>query len=190
MKKQFLLFVSMLLLFSVSCNNNSSNTDSTNVNAIPVKAEQEKADYAIVIHGGAGTIKKENMTDEKEAGIKAAMNKALDVGEEILKNGGSSMDAITQTIMVLENSPYFNAGKGAVFNHDGKNEMDASFMDGKTQNAGAVGGVSNIKNPILAARAVMENSVHVMLSGKGAEEFAAEQGIEQIDPKYFHTDFR
>jgi beta-aspartyl-peptidase (threonine type) len=90
----------------------------------------------------------------------------------------------------MENSPLFNAGKGAVFANDGTNQMDASIMDGKTQNAGAIGGVSNIKNPIVAARAVMEQSVHVMLSGKGAEEFAGEQGLEIVDPKYFHTDRR
>ena len=107
-----------------------------------------------------------------------------------MKNGGSSLDAITKTIMHLENSPHFNAGKGAVFTNAGTNELDASIMDGRSQNAGAVGGVSIIKNPITAARAVMEISDHVMLSGEGADQFAKEQGLELVDNKYFHTESR
>jgi len=151
-----------------------------------------------VIHGGAGVITKENMSDEtkenmsdeKEKVVTAVLNAALDAGEAVLKSGGSSMDAVEKTIMILENSEHFNAGKGAVFTNAGTNELDASFMYGATQNAGAVGGVSNIKNPITAARAVMEKSEHVLLTGKGAEAFAAEQGIQTIDPSYFHTDRR
>ncbi|MEL6925401.1 MAG: isoaspartyl peptidase/L-asparaginase [Bacteroidota bacterium] len=192
MKNVRLLFLLTLLIsFSESCKMPAPG-DSKEVaaSATPTEAEPERAEYAIVIHGGAGTIKKENMTAEKEAGINAALNAALDVGEKILQDGGTALDAITQTIMILENSPYFNAGKGAVFTHEEKNELDASIMDGQTQNAGAIGGVTNIKNPILAARAVMENSVHVMLSGAGAEAFAKSQGIEQVDPSYFHTDSR
>jgi len=150
----------------------------------------KKADYALVIHGGAGTILKENITPEREAEITAVLNKALDVGEAILKAGGSSMDAIEKTIMILEDSPFFNAGKGAVFTNAGRNEMDASFMDGKTQEAGAVGGITNVRNPILAARAVMEKSEHVLLTGKGAEEFAEKAGLELADPDYFHTEHR
>jgi len=119
-----------------------------------------------------------------------ALDEALTIGEEILKKGGTSLDAVERTIMYMENSPLFNAGKGAVFTHDGTNEMDASIMDGRTQNAGAVSGVSNIRNPITAARAVMERSEHVMLSGKGAEEFAVDQGIEIVDPSYFYTERR
>ena len=202
MKNLLSLSIILLLIFSVSCIHSNSKQHLANQPESlgragaekeknePIQPEQKKADYAIAIHGGAGTILKKNMKPEREKEITAVLNKALDAGEDILKKGGTAMDAITQTIMVLENSPHFNAGKGAVFTHEGKNELDASFMDGKTQNAGAVGGVTNIKNPILAARAVMEKSKHVMLSGKGAEEFAKEQGIEQVDPSYFHTDFR
>ena len=155
------------------------------------KAGIQKAPaYAIVIHGGAGTITKANMTDEKEKAFREKLNEALEVGETILKNGGTSADAVTQTIIVMENSPLFNSGKGAVFTNKGINELDASFMDGKTQNAGAVGGVTNIKNPILAARAVLEKSEHVLLTGEGAEQFAKEMGIEQVDNSYFRTEHR
>ena len=153
-------------------------------------AEMERPEYAIVIHGGAGTILKENMTPEKEKAYLDALNKSLDIGEEILKNGGSSMDAVEEAIKYMEDSPLFNAGKGAVFTHEGKNEMDASFMFGKDQNAGAVGGITNIKHPISAARAVLEKSEHVMMAGKGAEQFAENQGLEIVDPKYFYTERR
>lgn len=147
----------------------------------------ERAEYSIAIHGGAGTILKENMTPEKEKAYLAALNGALDVGEKILAAGGDGKDAVEQTIMYLENIPLFNAGKGAVFTNAGINELDASFMDGATRNAGAVGGVTTIKNPIRAARQVMENSEHVMLTGKGAEQFAVERGLDTVDNKYFYT---
>ena len=150
----------------------------------------EKPEYAIVIHGGAGTILKESMTAEKEAAYLEALNDALDAGENILKNGGTSLEAVEKTIMSMEDSPLFNAGKGAVFTNAGTNELDASVMDGKTQNAGAVGGVKTVRNPIQAAIAVMENSVHVMLAGTGADEFAAEQGLTTVDNSYFHTERR
>lgn len=150
----------------------------------------ERAEYAIAIHGGAGTILKENMTPEKEKAYIEALNAALDIGEGILREGGSSIDAVEQTIIYLENSPLFNAGKGAVFTHEGRNELDASIMDGATRNAGAVGGVTTVKNPILAARAVMERSEHVLLTGKGAEQFAEEQGLEIVEPEYFYTEDR
>ena len=150
----------------------------------------EKAEYAIVIHGGAGTIKKENMSDEKEAAYRAALNAALDVGEEILKGGGTALEAVEKTIIVLEDSPLFNAGKGAVFTHEGRNELDASVMNGADRNAGAVGGVTIVKSPIQAAIAVMEKSPHVMLTGEGAEEFAIEQGLDTVSNKYFYTDRR
>lgn len=153
-------------------------------------AEMERPEYAIVIHGGAGTILKANMTEEKEKAYLEAMNKALDIGEEILKQGGSSLDAVEQSIRFMEDSPLFNAGKGAVFTHEGRNEMDASFMFGKDQNAGAVGGVTNIKHPISAARAVLEKSEHVMMAGKGAEEFSRLQDLEIVDPSYFKTERR
>ncbi len=149
-----------------------------------------KPAYALVIHGGAGVILKENMTTEREKAYLRELNVALDIGEEILRNGGTSLDAVQKTIMHMEDSELFNAGKGAVFNHEGKNEMDAAIMHGEKLMAGAVGGVRNIRNPIIAARAVMENSPHVMLAGKGAEEFARLQGIEQVDPSWFFTERR
>ena len=152
--------------------------------------EMERPEYAIVIHGGAGTILKKNMTPEKEKAYLDALNIALDKGEAILKNGGSSLDAVEQAIRFMEDSPLFNAGKGAVFTNEGKNEMDASFMYGKDQNAGAVGGVTNIKHPISAARAVLEKSEHVMMAGRGAEQFAESKGLEIVDPSYFYTERR
>lgn len=146
--------------------------------------------YAIVIHGGAGTILKENFTSEKEAQYKSVLKNALMVGDSVLKNGGSSLDAVEKTIHILENSPLFNAGKGAVFTNSGKNELDASIMWGKDLNAGAVAGVDDLKNPISAARKVMENSEHVMLSGRGASEFAKTQGLKIVDSSYFFTQNR
>ncbi|PHI19959.1 beta-aspartyl-peptidase [Lewinellaceae bacterium SD302] len=156
-------------------------------------AEETKIDrpeYALVIHGGAGTILKENMTDERAAAIRNAMETAMQKGEEVLSSGGSAAEAVEQTIWLLEDSPYFNAGKGAVFTSNGTNEMDASFMTGHDLNAGAVGGITNVKHPISAARAVLEKSEHVMLSGKGAEQFAEEQELEIVDPRYFYTEER
>ena len=149
-----------------------------------------KAEFSIVIHGGAGTILRENMTPEDEAAYKAKLEEAIKVGYEILKNGGSSLDAVEKTINVMEDSPLFNAGKGAVFTNAETNELDASIMDGKTLNAGASAGTTNVRNPINLARAIMEKSPHVMLSGKGAEEFAKEQGIQIVDPSYFFTERR
>lgn len=154
------------------------------------KPAQQRAEYALVIHGGAGTIRKEDLSPEKEAAIRAALDAALTVGEDILKNGGSAMDAVEKAITLLEDSPEFNAGRGAVFTYDGKNELDASFMDGSSQKAGAVGGVTNIKNPIKLARLVMEKSQHVLLTGRGAEEFGKEQGVEIAKPEYFKTEER
>jgi beta-aspartyl-peptidase (threonine type) len=145
---------------------------------------------AIVIHGGAGTITKASMTDEKEAAIRATLKASLQAGYRELLKGTPSTQAVTAAINVMENSPLFNAGKGAVFNADGKNEMDASIMEGAGLNAGAVASVSHIKNPIDLASRVMTESEHVMLMGDGAEEFARQQGFEMMDPKYFHTDFR
>ena len=147
-------------------------------------------EFAIIIHGGAGTILKKNLTPEKEAAYKAKLEEAIKVGHTILKNGGTSGDAVVKTIQVMEESPLFNAGKGAVFTNDGTNELDASFMDGKTQNAGAVAGVKDIKSPIEAARKVMTDSEHVMLSGKGASKFAKEKGLEIVNPSYFYTERR
>ena len=146
--------------------------------------------YVMVIHGGAGTIDKDQMTDEKEKAYTAALTEALQAGYNMIQDGRSSLDAVQASINVMENSPLFNAGKGAVFTHDGKNEMDASIMEGKTLMAGAVAGVTNIKNPINAARAVMEKSEHVMMAGKGAELFAALNGCDTVSPSYFFTQER
>jgi len=146
--------------------------------------------YVMVIHGGAGTILKKNMTPEKEAAYTAALTLALQKGYEQIKAGKTSLDAVEAAIHVLEDSPLFNAGKGAVFTHDGRNEMDAAIMDGKTLMAGAVAGVTVIRNPISAARAVMEKSEHVMMVGPGAEAFAKQSGLTIVDPKYFFTEER
>lgn len=147
-------------------------------------------EYAIAIHGGAGAILKENMTPELDSAYRQALDEALSIGEAILKEGGAAMDAVEQTIVYLENCPLFNAGKGAVLTYDGIAELDASFMDGATQKAGAVGGMRIIKNPIRAARAVMERSPHVLLTGPGAEAFAREQGLDTVPNDYFITEKR
>lgn len=130
------------------------------------------------------------MTDSLETAYKEILEKAIRVGHKILEDGGDAMDAVTATINVMEDSPLFNAGKGAVFTHEETNELDASVMDGKTLNAGAVAGVTRIKNPIDLAREVMDNSDHVMLAGKGAEIFAETRGIALVDPEYFFTERR
>jgi L-asparaginase / beta-aspartyl-peptidase len=146
--------------------------------------------FAFVIHGGAGTIPREKMTPEREAQMRAVLEEALRKGHGILARGGSSLDAVTAAIVLLEDSPYYNAGKGAVFTHDGKNELDASIMYGPTLAAGAVASVRTVKNPILLARAVMEKSPHVMMVAEGAERFGESVGIEIVDPSYFYTDER
>ena len=146
--------------------------------------------FVLVIHGGAGTILKSQMTPEKEKVYQQGLNDALQTGYNILSKGGAALDAVEASIKVLEDNPLFNAGKGAVFTNEGKNELDASIMDGKTLKAGAVAGVTTIKNPITAARAVMDKSEHVMMAGKGAEKFAQQQGCTIVDPSYFFTEDR
>lgn len=146
--------------------------------------------YVLVIHGGAGTILKSQMTPEKEKAYQAALDKALETGYAILEKGGTALDAVEAAVRVMEDNPLFNAGKGAVFTNEGKNELDAAIMNGKTLAAGSVAGVTTIRNPITAARAVMEKSPHVMLTGKGAEAFAKENGLEIVDPSYFFTEDR
>tara|TARA_R100000750_G_scaffold17581_2_gene11598 strand:+ start:58786 stop:59781 length:996 start_codon:yes stop_codon:yes gene_type:complete len=146
--------------------------------------------FAIVIHGGAGAILKKNMTPEMEKAYQEKLQEALNSGYAILKNGGSAIDAVEKTIVVMEDSPLFNAGKGAVYTNAATNELDASIMDGKTLNAGAVSGVRNVKNPIKLVRLVMEESEHVMLSGKGAENFAKLHKIEMVDSAYFYNEHR
>ena len=180
MKNFFIAIVTFAFL--LSCTSESTKKEALNTKKVN--------DYAIIIHGGAGTILKKNMSDEKEAAYKAKLEEAITVGHTILKNGGTSQEAVVKTIQVMEESPLFNAGKGAVFTHEETNELDASFMDGKTLNAGAVAGVTNVKSPIELAVKIMTDSDHVMLSGKGASIFAKEKGLEIVDPSYFFTDRR
>ena len=146
--------------------------------------------FSLALHGGAGTLPKSDMSSEQEERYRAGLELALAAGYAVLEGGGSSVDAVTRAIVVLEDDPSFNAGRGAVFTLDGRNELDASIMDGGTLGAGAVCGVSHIKNPILLARAVMEQSDHVFLSGAGAEEFAHAQGFEWVPQDYFYTESR
>ncbi len=143
--------------------------------------------WSIVLHGGAGNMKKENFTQEQIDNYQAELLKALEIGKTILANGGTSLDAVEQVVRYLENCPLFNAGKGAVFTHDGKNELDAAIMDGRNLMAGAIAGVGDIKNPISTARLVMEKSAHVMMVGKGASDFARSMGAEMVDSSYFFT---
>ncbi len=151
---------------------------------------QPVASFGLVIHGGAGTITKENTSPEKEKLYSEKLKEVLQTGYKILNKGGSALDAVEKCINMMEDSPLFNSGKGAVFAANGKNELDASIMEGKTLNAGAVAGVTHIKNPISLARLVMEKSPHVLLAREGAEAFAQEQGIELVDEKYFFTESR
>lgn len=146
--------------------------------------------YFLVMHGGAGTIERSQMTPAMEKAHRDGMEQALRAGYEVLQRGGSSLDAVEASIRVLEDNPLFNAGKGAVFTHEGTNELDASIMDGKTLSAGAIAGVKHIRNPISLARLVMEKSPHVMLTGEGAEAFARKMGVTLVDQKYFYTEER
>jgi L-asparaginase / beta-aspartyl-peptidase len=161
----------------------------TNLNA-QKSPQSGRENYVLVIHGGAGTILKKNMTPEKEQAYQTALQQALQAGYAILSKGGSALDAVEAAVRLMEDSPLFNAGKGAVFTHEGRNELDAAIMSGKNLAAGSVASVTTIKNPISAARAVMEKSEHVMLIGSGAERFAKEKGLEIVDPSYFYTEDR
>ena len=172
MLRYFSFFLLLLILGTISCSEGLDN-------------QKLKPDYVLVIHGGAGSILKENFSEEKEVAYRQKLNEALEAGSDILHNGGSSVEAVEQVIKILENSPLFNAGKGAVFNALGQNTMDAAIMDGKSLNAGAVAGVRKIKNPITAAKAVMEQSRHVFLIGEGADAFASDIGLEMVDTSYF-----
>lgn len=158
--------------------------------AAMAQTTESKPPIAIAIHGGAGTILPESMTPQQEAAYHAMLEVALQTGYSVLQEGGSSVDAVAAAITVLEDSPLFNAGKGAVFTADGKNELDASIMNGATLQAGAVAGVTRIKNPIRLARLVMGNSKHVLLAREGAEAFAAEHGMPLVEPEYFRTEER
>jgi beta-aspartyl-peptidase (threonine type) len=154
-----------------------------------LKAQSLKK-HALVLHGGAGVMSEKLMTTEKQKEYITVLNRALQVGDSVLTAGGTSMDAVEKTIMVMEDSPLFNAGKGAVFTHEGTVELDASVMDGKTLAAGAVAGIKDIRNPIRLARTVMEKSEHVLLTGSGASQFAVEQGFKLVPNSYFYTEKR
>lgn len=153
-------------------------------------AEQTRRKWALVAHGGAGAISRGQLSPEQEAAYRASMAGAAGAGAAILRGGGSAMDAVETAIQVLEDDPLFNAGRGAAFTADGRNELDASIMDGATLSAGAVAGLTTTRHPISAARAVIEGSAHVMLAGEGADAFARSQGLEQVDPGYFFTERR
>ena len=146
--------------------------------------------YSLALHGGAGTITRASLTEEKEKAYTSALLAALTIGETVLKKGGAAMDAVIQTIVSLEDCPLFNAGKGSVFTAEGLHEMDASIMKGENLEAGAVAGVQRIKNPILLAKEIMENSDHVLLSGTGAEEFARQQKLIFETEEYFFDAYR
>ena len=165
-------YLCLLIILLSSCNNNDENK------------------IAIVIHGGAGIILKEDISKSKEDSIINKLNEAVSMGWGLLKDGESSELAVIETIKILEDSPLFNAGKGSVFNSDGKVENDASIMRGNDLNAGASSGTSNVKNPITLAADVMNHSEYVFLSGKGAEKFAKERNLEIVENEYFHTEFR
>ena len=179
MKTKLIVFSSLLIialaLFSYKSN---------------IKPSPERLAWAIVIHGGAGGMTKENLSPELDKEYRASLSLAINTGKKILADGGSALDAVEQTIRTMEDNPLFNAGKGAVFTHEGRNELDAAIMDGSNLAAGAVAGVTDIKNPITAARRVMTNSPHVMLAGAGASQFAKEQGLEIVPPSYFYTEKR
>lgn len=179
---RILIFFPFILALSCSPTNESDQMETYE--------NKMKREYALVIHGGAGTILKENMTAEMEAQYIKVLEESLIIGKEILAAGGKSIDAVEKVIHHMEDSPLFNAGKGAVFTNDGKNEHDASIMEGRKQEAGAIGGIGIVKHPISAARAVLEKSDHVLLTGKGAEQFARENDLELVDPSYFYTERR
>jgi beta-aspartyl-peptidase (threonine type) len=177
--KQMKNLLPLLLIFLWSCQmDNKTN-----------KAEP-KADWAIVVHGGAGNIDPDQLNEEQRKQYKLQLEEAVQKGSAILENGGTSLQAVEAAIHILEDSPLFNAGKGAVFNANGQNEMDASVMNGADGNAGAVAGVRHIKNPISAAIAVMNESPHVLLMGDGAESFAKEKGVSLVDTSWFYTEKR
>jgi L-asparaginase / beta-aspartyl-peptidase len=170
------------VLFMSGCKN------STKEPSLPVN--DEKQEWAIAIHGGAGVITRDKMTPEMDSEYRDKLSEALETGKKVLIDGGSALDAVEKTIRVMEDSPLFNAGKGAVFAHSGKNELDAAIMDGSNLAAGSVAGVTDIRNPVTAARRVMTNSPHVMLAGAGASQFAKEQGLEIVPPEYFYVEKR
>jgi L-asparaginase / beta-aspartyl-peptidase len=190
-KLTYFLFAFLLLTSTFGYSQRRSGRSQQPRAEAPAPAAQDpQRNFTLVIHGGAGTLTRQNMTPEREKAYREVLQQALQAGHEVLRQGGTSLDAVERTVRVMEDSPLFNAGKGAVFTNEGRNELDASIMDGKTGKAGAIAGVTSIKNPISTARRVMEHSEHVMMVGPGAEKFAKEQQMELVDPAYFHTDTR
>jgi beta-aspartyl-peptidase (threonine type) len=155
-----------------------------------MKSSPAPAKWAVAIHGGAGVIERKSMTPDREAAYRAAISSALEIAANKLRDGGPALDAVESTIRFMEDDPLFNAGRGAVFTAAGRNELDASIMDGNTLKAGAVAGVTRTRHPVSLARAVMEKSPHVMLAGDGADAFAQQQGLEIVDPSFFFTERR
>ena len=190
MKKRGFLILILLIAFSCKKKDSQSYSNPQEKSSSSQQKTVETSKFSIIIHGGAGNILKQNMTPEKEAAYHQKLEEAIRAGHSILKGGGTSLDAVEKTILILEDSPLFNAGKGAVFTYEGTNEHDASIMDGKTLNAGASAGTTIVKHPITLARAVMEQSPHIMLSGTGAERFAKSHGLDMVDPNYFYTEER
>lgn len=183
MKSVFYPVILSLFLLNNACNSGTDRSKSTEIQ--PVAYE-----YALVLHGGAGSMNFENVPEPFQLLFKNSLDSALQLGLDILEEGGSCIDVVEVVIRCMEDNPLFNAGKGAVFTSEGKNELDASIMTGWDLNAGAVAGVTDIKHPISAARAVMEKSEHVMLAGHGASVFAKQAGLEIVDPEYFYTERR
>ena len=163
---------------------------STAVTAAQAQQAKTQGHWAMEIHGGAGVIERAKLGPAGEAAYRAALKQALAAGTAVLARGGSSMDAVEAAIRVMEDDPHFNAGRGAVFTEQGKNEMDAAIMDGATERAGAAADVTRTRHPISLARAVMEKTPHVMLVGPGADAFSAQAGLEQVDPSFFFTESR
>jgi len=184
MTHRFLFFIGFLAIIFTACTAPAENTSSKN------DVRPEPYDYALVIHGGAGNMNFQNLPEVRQNVYNQALDSALQLGLDVLKEGGKSIDAVEQVIRYMEDNPLFNAGRGAVFTSEGKNELDASVMTGQDLNAGAVAGVTDIRHPISAARAVMEQSEHVMFAGQGASVFAREVGLEIVDPSWFFTEKR
>jgi len=157
---------------------------------VPSQPDCRDHGFALALHGGAGTLRRGDMTAEREALYRAGLTRALEAGRDILAAGGSALDAVVQAVCALEDDPLFNAGRGAVFTHDGTQEMDAAVMVGRDRRAGAVAGIFGPRNPVLAARAVMERSAHVLLIGEGATRFCREVGLAFAEPDYFFTEAR
>ena len=158
--------------------------------AVAQTAQPEAPRWSFAIHGGAGVIERDSLSPEQDAAYRAALTRALEAGQAILSRGGSAMDAVQAAIQIMEDDPLFNAGRGAVFTAAGRNELDAAVMDGSDLTAGSVAGLTNTRHPIAAARAVMDQSPHVMLIGSGADAFAASVGLEQVEPSFFFTERR